>query len=141
MSVVDTLLSYGLKEIGGIELTESTFKIVLSDDKAGKWQKAIYAFVIGDEVMRIGSSKGMLLRRIRQWNRDVTNALKGNTNATRSQEANAWKVCLQAHSVGRVFGRVATLVTTPIGTFEAYMDEESVLINRFKPPLNNHTNR
>jgi len=34
-----------------------------------------------------------------------------------------------------------SLYRTPVGTFEAYMDEESVLINRHKPPLNRHSNR
>jgi hypothetical protein len=138
----DQLLAYGLTQVGEIELPdERTFAIRLVLQEAGDWEKAIYAFLVGNQIMRIGSSKGRLRSRFNGWNRDVTNRLRGRESSTPEWEAAAWRECLQRHGGGEVFARVATSVTTPIGTFAAYMDEESVLINRYHPPLNRHTNR
>ena len=78
---------------------------------------------------------------MKSWSRDVTAALRGEKSPTPEWEAAAWRDCLKEHNGGEVYARVATIVTTPIGTFEAYMDEESVLINRHRPPLNRHKNR
>jgi hypothetical protein len=136
------LESYGMIPIGRIELPdERTFLIRLEHGDAGRWKKAVYAFLVGDEIRRIGSSKGLLAARMKSWNRDVTNSLRGLKSPTPQWEAEGWRNCLTTHGSGEVFARLATRVTTPVGTFEAYMDEESVLINRHKPPLNRHTNR
>jgi hypothetical protein len=136
------LQSYGLMLIGRIELPDDvTFSITTTLREAETWQKSTYAFVVGGEIKRIGSSKGRLRDRFASWNRDVTNALNGKKSSTPEWEAIAWRDCLQTNHGGEVYARVATRVTTPIGTFETYMDEESVLINRHKPPLNRHTNR
>jgi hypothetical protein len=138
----DRLLAYGLIHVGEIDLPdEQTFAIRLVQQEAGDWQKAIYAFLVGNQIMRIGSSKGRLRSRFNAWNRDVSNRLRGRESSTPEWEAAEWRERLQEHGGGEVFARTATLVTTPVGTFPAYMDEESVLINRYHPPLNRHTNR
>jgi len=71
----------------------------------------------------------------------LPNALCHKKSSTPDWEAAEWRSCLHQHNGGEVYARIATTVTTPIGTFPAYMDEESVLINRYRPPLNRHTNR
>jgi hypothetical protein len=79
MSIIETLKGYGMVEIGAITMPDATtFKIVLRDTSHGEWQKAIYAFVVGKKIMRIGSLKGKLRKRFQAWNTDVSNALRGN---------------------------------------------------------------
>jgi hypothetical protein len=56
-------------------------------------------------------------------------------------EADGWRACLEAAGHGEVFARQGTAVITPIGTFPAYLDEESILIGRHRPPLNRNTHR
>jgi len=136
------IIAYGMRRVARIELPDDqTFSIVLEQADAACWEKAIYAFLVGDEIKRIGSSKGPLGRRFKSWSRDVTNALCHKKSSTPDWEAAEWQSCLHQHNGGEVYARIATTVTTPIGTFPAYMDEESVLINRYRPPLNRHTNR
>jgi hypothetical protein len=108
--------------------------------EAADWERAIYAFVIGGEVKRIGSSKGKLGVRFKSWNRDVTATLCGKPKSTPPSEAEAWRDLLRRHGAGEVYARIATIVATPVDTFPAYMDEESVLLNRHRPEPNRHTN-
>jgi hypothetical protein len=139
---ISDLIGYGFLRVGCIKVPDDhTFLIEIELAEAVKWEKSIYALVVGGEIKRIGSSKGPLGIRFKAWNRDVTNALRGIKSSTKEHEAAAWRQCLQAHNGGEVFARIATTVTTPIGSFTAYMDEESVPINRHQPPLNNHTTR
>lgn len=136
------LEGYGMIRIGRIEmLDQNTFLVRIEHPEAARWTKAIYAFLIGNEIVRIGSSKGLLGGRMRAWSRDITAALCGRKSPAPSWEADAYRSALTLHGGGEVFARTATVVTTTVGTFEAYMDEESVLINRHRPRLNRHTNR
>lgn len=124
-----------------------TFLIEIDVKEALLWEKTIYIFVFNDEIVRIGSSKGLLGKRIKQWCRDVTNALRrvngmyAKKSITPDWEASAWYKILNTYGNGEVYARKASVVTTPIGTFNAYMDEESILINRYKPKMNRHKNR
>lgn len=144
----DLMNAYQFIEIGIISVPDSaTFKIELTLKDAAEWERAIYIFLLDNEIVRVGSSKGKLGSRIKQWNRDVTNALL-RINAqpfkytnTPDWEAHEWKKALETHKSGMVYAREAHLVTTPIGSFKTYMDEESILINRHKPRLNRHKNR
>ena len=125
----------------------STFSIQINLEDALAWEKCVYIFVFGEEIVRVGSSKGPLKKRMQQWGRDVTNALRKmddldhkKTN-TPEKEALIWRDLLEQYGQGEVYARQAATVTTPVGTFRAYMDEESILINRHKPVLNRHSNR
>jgi hypothetical protein len=136
------LIAYGMQRIARIELPDDqTFLITLEFPGAESWEKAIYAFLVGNEIKRVGSSKGRLGGRLKSWSRDVTNALRGRKSPTPAWEAAECRNCLHQHKGGEVYARIATTVITSIGAFPAYMDEESVLINRHQPPLNRHTNR
>jgi hypothetical protein len=144
----DLMKAYHFVEVGTISAPDpTTFKIELTLKNAAKWEKAVYLFLFNEEIVRIGSSKGRLETRMKQWSKDVTNALLRinglpfkHTN-TPDWEAREWLQVVEIHKSGMVYAREAHLVTTPIGSFRAYMDEESILINRHKPKLNRHTNR
>lgn len=144
----DLMGVYQFKRIGRITSPEPLkFSVDINVSDALSWEKCVYIFIFNGEVVRVGSSKGALGKRMRQWSRDVTNAFHrlNGINAPKSNtpdwEARGWLDLIQSHGGGEVYARKATTVTTPVGTFEAYMDEESVLINRHKPPMNRHTNR
>jgi hypothetical protein len=139
MSEAD-LIKYGMSPVARVRIEANRFVIDVLDTALVALDRSIYGFVVDNRIMRIGSSKGALRARLRAWERDVTNALNGRRSPTPDWEAQAWREALSQNR-GTVFARQATLVRTPVGEFRCYMDEESVLIGRHKPPLNRHTNR
>lgn len=145
--VTAQLTAYGFLHVGTISLTaDEIFLFHLTFEDAKKWEKAVYAFVFKDEIVRIGSSKGLLGNRMRDWSRDTTNVLrKINGKEAKKPAGPNWETGgyrdLCRDGEGLIYARQATTVETPVGKFRAYMDEESILINRYKPRLNRHTNR
>ena len=140
--------AYQFVQIGSITAPDpSTFSVEIELEEALTWEKSVYIFLINDEIVRIGSSKGPLKKRMQRWQQDVTNALRKMSGLdtkktpTKEEEANEWLKLLKLHGQGKIYARQATVVTTPVGKFRAYMDEESILINRHKPRLCNHSNR
>lgn len=142
----ETLLTYGMRPVASVSLpSREHFVVQMTEPDAGSWTCAIYAFLIGDEICRIGSSKGALGGRFRSWSRDLTARLgnmygpeKMATNATEAAQSRAR---LEQHGPGLVFARQGTMVFTPVGVISAYLDEESVLIGRHLPALNNSKHR
>ena len=137
----ECLLSYGMTEIASIDIQADQFRITVTDTETTKLDHCIYAFVIGDEIVRIGSSKAPLLSRLKSWERDVTKRLMGKDSSTPQWEADGWRTRLAAHQTGQLFARRGTTVRTPVGEFPVYLDEESVLIGRHLPPLNGSKHR
>lgn len=70
------LLSYGLTRIGSCEIVDDEFRIQVSDEKLVNAEQCIYAFLVDDEIVRIGSSKAPLRTRLKAWQRDVSKALQ-----------------------------------------------------------------
>jgi len=138
---LDTMSDYGLKLVGSFSIDGATFVIHIIDGSLVREQRCIYAFVIDGKVVRIGSSKGVLARRLAAWERDVSRALAGDKSPTPAWEAAAWKELLGTHKFGEIFARPGTDVETPIGRISAYLDEESVLIGRHRPSLNRNMHR
>ena len=101
----------------------------------------VYAFLIGSEIARIGSSKAPLRSRLKSWERDVTNALNSRKSPTPPWEADLWRGALEQHGVGHIFAREGTAITTSIGTLSAYLAEESELIGRHLPRMNRSKHR
>ncbi|MEL7446924.1 MAG: hypothetical protein AAGK02_14130, partial [Pseudomonadota bacterium] len=93
---------------------------------------AIYAFLIGDEIVRIGSSKAPLRARFRAWQNDVSRALAGDKSPTPFEQAVGFRSLL-ADNPGAVFARPGTMVWSSIGEFNAYLAEEKTLIERHQP--------
>ena len=138
---IKDIKKYKLKRVARFFMDKNKFKIEIKDEKIAALEKTIYAFVINGKFVRIGSSKGVLRRRFRVWERDVTNRLKGKKSPTPEREARGWENLLRKYGEGYVFARQGTIVKTPVGNFPAYLDEESVLIGRHSPPLNRSKHR
>jgi hypothetical protein len=137
----DILASYGLVPIGSVRITGGQFRIEITNLEMFNLGRCVFAFLVGNEIVRIGSSKAPLRRRFSEWQRHVTNRLQGRKSPTPPAEAAVWDAILRQHGSGIVFARPGTIVTTPIGEFSAYLDEESVLLGRHRPRLNSSKHR
>jgi len=135
------LTAYGLKRFAQFSIKDDRFTIAIENADIAKNEKSIYAFVVDDDIVRIGSSKARLGNRMKVWQRDVSLALQGLRSSTPPSEAEAWRELLPDGRVGTVYARRGTTVTTPVGTFCAYLDEESLLIGRHQPRLNRSKHR
>jgi len=138
---VEALLSYGMKRIGFVHLNDARFNVTLTIPNAGEFERCIYAFVVGGEILRIGSSKGKLKTRLNAWQNDVSNALASRSFRTPASEAAIWKESLEKHGTGELFARAGTIATTPVGELNLYMLEEKVLIGRHEPRCCNDVRR
>jgi hypothetical protein len=132
----ELLHRYSMPEVGRFFLRNERFTIELYQPASGVMAEAIYAFVINDEIMRIGTAEESLNKRLKNWEQSVTGALRGGETQTPNCEAREWKRCLDAFGHGLIFARPADEVTTRVGTFRAMLDEERFLIDLFKPPMN-----
>lgn len=136
------LSEYGLVPVATVRIDDSRFIIEITNPEIVQLEKCIYAFLVGDKIVRVGSSKGRLARRLKCWERDITNALRGQKSPAPAWEAKGWNDELSQHSGGIIYARQGTVVTTPVGTFPAYLDEESILIgNHYYPALNRNKHR
>lgn len=141
VSADEKLRAYGLRPFADVRLEHERFVIEVIDEDTAALEKCIYAFVVGGEIVRIGSSKARLGHRMKIWQRDVTRRLGGHPSSTPPWEAAAWKERLIRHGGGAVYARQGTWMSTPVGSFNAYLDEESLLIGRHLPPLNRSKHR
>ncbi|MGA3011298.1 MAG: hypothetical protein ABSD72_13655 [Terracidiphilus sp.] len=124
------LTEYGLVPVATCCIEDQKLKIVVTDREAVKLEKCIYAFLIDGKVVRIGSSKAPLEKRLKSYERDISNALAGKKSPAPADEADLWLKKLPAGTSGTIYARPGTEVTTPIGKFPAYLDEESILIGK-----------
>ena len=122
------LTEYGLVPVARFHIADNELKIVITDPETVKLEKCIYAFLIGGEAVRVGSSKAPLKERLNDYERDITNALNGRKSPAPAQEAAQWRKMLPAGVSGDIYARQGTEVTTSVGKFRVYMDEESILI-------------
>ena len=122
------LTKYGFSPVARFHIVDKELIIDITDPETVKLEKCIYAFLIGGETVRVGSSKAPLEERLKDYRRDITNALNGRKSPAPVQEATQWSKMLPAGVSGDIYARQGTTVTTPIKTFPAYMDEESILI-------------
>jgi hypothetical protein len=124
------LTEYGLKPVARFHIADKRLIIEITDNDAVQLDKCIYAFLIGDEIARIGSSKAPLKSRLKSYERDITNGLNGRKSPAPDWEIALWSEKLDRAGSGVIFAREGTIITTPVGTFPAYLDEESILIGR-----------
>ena len=135
------LASYGFRRVTRFFLHDGNVELEIEDETMAKIDRAVYAYLIGNEIVRIGSSKAPLRQRMLASRRHITSALHGLKSPTPEWEAQGWKERLERHGEGQIYARRGTEVTTPVGKFPAYLDEESLLIGRYMPPLNRSKNR
>jgi hypothetical protein len=122
------LAKYGLVPVARVRIADRNFKISITDQEIVKLDKCIYAFLIGGKVVRVGSSKAPLKKRLRDYERDITNALNRKKSPAPPEEAERWEKALPDGISGVIYARRGSIVATPIGEFPAYMDEESLMI-------------
>ncbi len=122
------LTKYGLVPAAHVRIVDQNLIIDITDQKTVELEMCIYAFLIEGKVYRIGSSKAPLENRLRDYKRDITNALNGRKSPAPPEEAEKWKKVLPAGRSGVIYARPGTSVTTPMGTIHAYLDEESLMI-------------
>ncbi|RXF74791.1 hypothetical protein [Hansschlegelia zhihuaiae] len=131
----EDLRRYGMREVGIARIVDDRFIIDLNDEPTVDHTECVYAFLAGDEIVRVGSSSGRLRGRMHDWQRDVSRALSGDFKRTRESEAISWREVMLRYGSARIFARKGTDATTSIGQFNLYLAEESVLIGRHKPRL------
>lgn len=135
-----TLESYGFTLLGSVRIDGDRFVIQIVDPALASQTMCLYAFVVHDVIVRIGSSKAPLRSRMASWQRDVSGSLAGRRTSTPSKEAAGWRSLL-AGGEGLIYARRGTDVTTPVGTFNAYLAEESYLIGLHRPQQNRSMHR
>ncbi len=138
---LEALSNYGLIKIGKFAIINDQFTIDISDKAMIEQVRCIYAFVIDGKIVRIGSSKAPLKKRMASWRSEVTKALKGERSQTPIAEASKWKELLSESKCAELFARQGSTVATPVGEIITYLDEESVLIGRYSPVLNRSKHR
>lgn len=126
-----------MQKLGHWYVLNNDFIIEIADVEFACQEKCIYAFMKGETYIRIGSSKAPLTKRLREWERDVSNSLKGKKSQTPQKEAAIWK----EKDSGELWARPGTTVETPVGTICTYLDEESALIGRHHPICNHSKHR
>jgi hypothetical protein len=122
------LKEYGLAQVATCCIADRKLQIEFTDLEAVEHMKCIYAFLMDGKVVRIGSSKAPLKTRLKNYMRDITRAINKDKSPTPDDEAEKWLKKLPAGTSGTIYARQGWSVTTPIKTFPAYMDEESLLI-------------
>jgi hypothetical protein len=128
------LFEYGLRPAGSIRIIDDNFIVEFIDSNLAAQSRCIYAFLVEDEVIRVGSSQNPLRNRMKQWQRDVSKALKGLPSHTRPQEAAVWRDVLTG-TYGRIFARMGMVAFSPFGELNIFQVEEAALIAKFQPRL------
>ena len=124
------LARYRLVKVARVRIEDRRFIIDIVDSKTAELEECIYAFSVGGKVVRIGSSKARLKDRLKDYERHITRALKGERSPAPAQEARKWSEILPDGRSGDIYARQGTMVKTPLGRFRVYMDEESLLIGK-----------
>lgn len=128
------LVEYGLRAAGSIRIIDDNFIVEFIDSNLQAQTRCVYAFLVGDEVIRVGSSQNSLRSRMLQWQRDVSKALKGLPSPTRPEEAAVWREVLTG-TYGRLFARMGFVVHSPMGELNIFQVEEAAMIAKFQPRL------
>src|SRR5262249_22734446 len=125
-------IAYGMRPVALVRVEGDRFMIEITDPEAVRHERCVYAYLVGDEIVRVGSSKAPLATRLRAWSRDVTARLEGRPSPTPQREGDGWRELL-AGCGGTIFARPGTIVQTPVGEISVYLDEEATLIARHRP--------
>ena len=143
-SARETLARYGMQRVARFELTdEQTISLFWEVEDAKKWTEVVYAQVIGDRIVRIGSSMGPFGKRfgtgVDRW---LTGGLRGTNPHAPKWEVPAWQKALQAHSgVAEIYAHEAPKFETKTGTHSICLNEETDLLKRHCPPFNRSKHR
>ncbi len=139
------LHSYQFVPFAEMSLHNNHAIMKITNSQIAQQVKGIYAWVYDEEIVRIGSSKDSLEKRILGHGRWIEMRLQGITKVSNPErvqkelaDAQRWRSLLENEgSKATVWGRSGTIVTSPIGELNIYLAEENKLLERHKPPLNN----
>jgi hypothetical protein len=134
-----TLKGYGFIPVAEVRiLDDDRFHIAIDDGETREWANCIYAFVINDEIVRIGSTQQRLRVRMGNWQKNVTDALRGQKSETPEKEADLWRQELSDFGSGQLWARKGTNFVSEIlhDEMSAHESEEKALIRRHMPRLN-----
>lgn len=139
------LEKYGMRPFAEFSITEDgRTSVSFSNDEIASCGKAIYAWIIDDQIVRIGSSRASLRSRINGHSRWIEIRLLGTCKLKNElrlggqiEEARRWHEALMGNKVAVVWGRAGTVVETPTGALNCYLSEENSLLERHKPRFNN----
>lgn len=123
----------GFVLVGHIAIRGSSKFVVEFDVRkdAEWWPAVVYAFRIGNEVVRIGKSENILRIRMKQWERNVSNGLAGKflKGSTTEIEADEWQKRLTSRQ-GELW-----VLRLPIPDVELLGQRKNELIKSYDPPL------
>ncbi|HUN97079.1 MAG TPA: hypothetical protein VMU69_12730 [Bradyrhizobium sp.] len=151
------LVSYGFRPFARIKWQEPMMEIVVYEPEIAISTEALYAFLVGSEVARLGRFRGRVIVRVRHRAKIVSRCLSGNGIAKgdtfTEKEAEGWRTRLNAARetlqqagaddatiVGRVFAVSGHITVPPDGPRNAY-DAEGAIFRRHGRPPCNMTNR
>jgi len=143
---MEILKKYAMRPFAIMRLVNGNeCQVEITDDNGADIERGIYAWVIGGQIARIGSNKNTLRSRTMGTGRWITMRLQkitkvSNPNRVKAEyeDAMRWKTMLDTNGLAaETWGRVGTIVTTPVGDLNTYLAEENLLLERHKPPLNN----
>jgi hypothetical protein len=141
LGAAQILARYGMSPAATVSRRDKVFAIDVQGDK-GDLVEVVYAFVFGDIIQRIGSSKSTFSSRMASFSKSVTRRWDGDENSdTPEGEAREWTRLLDVHGSGTVWARCGHVVQTPLGSINAYLAEENALLARWKPPQNRNLHR
>ncbi len=85
------LINIGFSKFGEFLIKENEFIIDIHDHSLKELNKCVYAFTRGEEILRIGSSKSPLKKRMNASQRAVSRALQLKKSHTSLSEAEKWR--------------------------------------------------
>lgn len=109
----------------------------LIESPALVWTEVNYAWLspVAD-IIRIGTSKQPIGRRLSAYAKDINNRLQLEKGATPLWEAEAWLQKLRAFGHLMAFVHLPNIVETVAGPVRPYLDIERALIAKYRPMLN-----
>jgi len=96
---------YGLQPVAQVHIADEIFHVEVSDAGIAAEECCIYAFLVGGQIVRIGSSKGRLAKRLRAWQNDISRALQGRKSPAPQIEADKWRALLLEYGVATIYAR------------------------------------
>jgi hypothetical protein len=133
-----TLTGYGFQRVSSFRIEAEKFALEPLAREFARWTHSLYAFVINNEIVRIGSSQGKLRARLGGWSSDVSAALRGEFKSTGADEVALWSAELQRHLKGDIWARRGTIFRSSFIDTEVsgFREEEYYLIAKHLPRLN-----
>jgi hypothetical protein len=134
------LTKFGMQRVAQMNLLDegATIQTTFVLPQAKSWCCTIYAVVFGDVVERIGASKDTLRRRCQQTDRILSQKFRDpHYTGASDRELPIWQECFKRHGTGEVYAAIGETVPTDFGPCNIYLAVENMLLQKYKPRLNN----